>query len=536
MNDREYNLLDEKWILVRNRDCQIEEVSLIDLFQNAHLYEGLAGEMVTQDVSILRFLLAILYTVFWRVDENGEEDELGDSVGEAIRRWGAIWKMGHFPKEPISEYLYSYKDRFWLFDPDRPFWQSNEASYGTFNKAGKLIGEICESSNKKSLFCHRLEKEKDSISYAEAARWLLHTNGYDDCSIKKPSPKASYLSELGLVAAVGKNLFETLLLNLVPVKDGREAWEAEPKPVWESRKIVVEPNRLISVPDNQAELLTLQSRHMLLTRENGRVTGYTSCGGDCFDTKDAFEEQMSIWKYRESKTEAGAFYPAKHNMSRQMWRNLSSILASREKGENVHLSGLLSWLGSEEAESILGYEYTIELMTVGTEYGSMHCGLTRVYEDSLELYLSLLSGKKEIFLYMIQDELLLCDRVAEEIGKLAWRVAMAAGSDDERSKTERNLAVDRFYFDLDIPCREWISSIDPVSGKELDEYRIEWRENTVKNVARINALEIVDNAGPNALTSRTVRVADRSGKSQEIIYSAAKAYNQFLNAFHRIYS
>ena len=137
---------------------------------------------------------------------------------------------------------------------------------------------------------------------------------------------------------------------------------------------------------------------------------------------------------------------------------------------------------------------------------------------------------------MIQDELLLCDRVAEEIGKLAWRVAMAAGSDDERSKTERNLAVDRFYFDLDIPCREWISSIDPVSGKELDEYRIEWRENTVKNVARINALEIVDNAGPNALTSRTVRVADRSGKSQEIIYSAAKAYNQFLNAFHRIYS
>ena len=46
---------------------------MLELFENAHLYEGLAGEMKTQDFSVLRILLAVMHTVFSRYKPDGSE-------------------------------------------------------------------------------------------------------------------------------------------------------------------------------------------------------------------------------------------------------------------------------------------------------------------------------------------------------------------------------------------------------------------------------------------------------------------------------
>ncbi len=39
MNEKEFNLLDEPWIRVINENCDIHEVSLIELFEHAHIYK-----------------------------------------------------------------------------------------------------------------------------------------------------------------------------------------------------------------------------------------------------------------------------------------------------------------------------------------------------------------------------------------------------------------------------------------------------------------------------------------------------------------
>ena len=52
--DKEFCLLDESWIKVLNDENEIIEVSLIDVFTNAHKYKRLAGETATQDGAILR--------------------------------------------------------------------------------------------------------------------------------------------------------------------------------------------------------------------------------------------------------------------------------------------------------------------------------------------------------------------------------------------------------------------------------------------------------------------------------------------------
>ena len=62
---RHFNLLEEPWILVMTgEDGSMEEVSLIKLYQNAHKYKQLAGEIQMQNFAILRLLLAVLHTVF----------------------------------------------------------------------------------------------------------------------------------------------------------------------------------------------------------------------------------------------------------------------------------------------------------------------------------------------------------------------------------------------------------------------------------------------------------------------------------------
>ena len=69
MKEREFNLLEEPWIKVLDGECRIHEVSLTDLFEQAHIYRDLCGELPTQDFAVLRLLLAVLHTVFSRYDK-----------------------------------------------------------------------------------------------------------------------------------------------------------------------------------------------------------------------------------------------------------------------------------------------------------------------------------------------------------------------------------------------------------------------------------------------------------------------------------
>ena len=71
MREKEFNLLEEPWIRVRSPDCAVREVSLTDALLHAHEVTDLAGELPAQDAAVLRLLLAVLHTVFSRVDEQG---------------------------------------------------------------------------------------------------------------------------------------------------------------------------------------------------------------------------------------------------------------------------------------------------------------------------------------------------------------------------------------------------------------------------------------------------------------------------------
>lgn len=517
MDDRMFNLLEEHWICVMNDNYQIEKVSLIDVFKNAHNYHGLAGETETQNVAVLRFLLSILHSVFYRVDEKGESNPV-DSQSEALRRWEAIWNMGSFPEKPIADYLNKWQDRFWLFDKEYPFYQVPKIS-GTDNKAKKLNGELVESNNKIQLFSLRSGKEKNELNFDEAARWLMYLQSFGDTAAKKPSPKLGWVGGLGVVLAKGKTLFETLMFNFVMLDNNSSIWE-EPKPTWELSKPKEDKLVEIPLPNNQAELLTLQCRRVLLSRNDEVVTGYVEAAGDYIEKENAFSEQMTYWSERKKGKETLGFFPRAHDPSKQMWRDFSVML-----GEGSKIPGIIFWTKKLKEAGKIAKNRVIAFQIVGVTYGSMCCGITDEFSDELKFHTGLLEELGRKWVRHITDEIERCDMYAKAISQLALTLNKAVGGDGAFASQQ---AKEQCYYRFDIPFRNWLIDIDPENQKnmEIREKREQW-ESTAKGIVLDLGKELVEQAGTAALVGKTVveKIKNKDVKSH---YCSATAFNKFL--------
>ncbi|MBR0185697.1 MAG: type I-E CRISPR-associated protein Cse1/CasA, partial [Synergistaceae bacterium] len=248
--EHSFNLIDESWLRVLTNDCRLKEISLKDAFINAHNIADLSGETRAQDVALLRLLAAVMYTVFSRYGLNGEDIDLLEDTEIPLNQWEDMWRQGYIPSAPIERYFAEWHDRFWLFDEQYPFYQSNiAAEKGIENENGKeasyfssakLIGTLSESGNKKRIFASRYGNGRN-LSYSEAARWLIHLNCFDDVASKytnkaegliQQSPRRTWVSHLGLIAMKGKNLFETILLNFRADYDVKKGVYKE-TPSWE---------------------------------------------------------------------------------------------------------------------------------------------------------------------------------------------------------------------------------------------------------------------------------------------------------------
>lgn len=547
MEQMEFNLLDEPWIRVMTEDCTVVERSLMQVLLNSHRYQRLAGELPTQDVALLRLLLAILQTVFYRVDPEGEDDPIEDRAA-AIRRWQALWNAGRFPEQPIRTYLETWRDRFWLFHPEHPFYQVPAAAVGTKFKASKLNGELSESAHKMRLFPLRDGEEKETLSYPEAARWLVTLIGFDDsASTKKETGTGTgWLGDRVNVYAIGENLFETLMLNLVFLKDGRYVW-AENMPAWEQPTMTTAKKREIPLPDNQAELLTLQSRRLILSREENRVTGFSSTGGDFFGKEgrvNAFSEQMTLW--RAGKTPKNAvpqFVPASVDPWRQMWRDFEVILGRRE---DTHIPGGVAWLTELRRKNVIPRKY-VHIASVGVTYDSKKGSIADIISDHLDFQMSLLDAAGELWIVLVGGEIHLIDKVARALGAFAEGLYLAQGGQldgtgKKARQSQRDEGMRLLYAAVDLPFREWLAHIGAQHGDDENTRAQEqqcWRS-IVFRIADNLGREMVRDAGTAAFTGRWIvnEMAETNGRfftktngeRKSVFYSSPTEYNRYLKS------
>lgn len=528
MVERAFNLLREPWIRLVRADAKVEELSLCNALLHAHEYASLAGELPTQDVAVMRLMLAVLHAVFYRVDEHGDPSPVQDADA-ALDRWCGLWEMGRFPQEPICAYLNQYEDRFWLFHPDRPFYQANSGVQGSAYTSPKLNGEISESENKVRLFSIRAGEAKRRLPYAEAARWLLHLNAYDDAGLKKktrtgddlPSFQVGWLGQLGLLVAQGHNLFETLMLNFVLLDDRDECWD-DACPVWERSVLNESDCVLVPTPHDQAALMTLQSRRIALQREADAVVGYALLSGEQFAAENAFSEQMTCWY----KTKEGNYCPAKYQRGQSIWREWSSLLAVNA---GDRMPGVCRWHEylKEQCPDVLPHGYVIGYQALSVNYvGHPPSAVDDLYMDKLSFHLNLLEEVGRFYRNIIGNEVTLCGQLAKALETLAYRISLAGGGN---GVADAPRVRERFFYAVDLPFRQWLMRLDAShSDVERAAHQRAWREEAGKT-AKFIGRELVEEAGITAFVGRTLEV-----KKKPVFYCAPDAHGRFLREVNKL--
>ena len=482
MKNPEFNLLDEPWIPVRLLDGTIADVGLLELLRRTTDIADLACELPTQSIAIQRLVLAIAY----RVAPPGD-----------ARDWARQWDDGA-PTERMIEYLEQWRDRFYLFGGRFPFMQVADLRTAKDSVSGleKLIADV---PNGEQFFTTRHGRALACIPPSEAARWLVHAQAYDPSGIRsgavgdsqvkggKGYPIGpSWCGHLGLVWLKGKDLDETLVLNLIPadaaglrgVESSTEwgacSWEAaEPENAVRGDYSLLDPSgtpRDVSIP----RLLTWHSRRIRLVGDSSGVTGVVLAQGDKLAPQEMrLYEPQSLWRYstpQSKKFKTDVYMPRKFEAGRALWRNLPGTLPTVTTVQGVDKQPKQEFLPSatlsfhyqlDNALIEATYPKVMRIQAVGVTYGPQEATFDDIYSDELTLSVAVMRVEREDLSAEIDRQVRLTEEIARDVGTLAANLARAAGeSGDGAGDGARDRAKELFFSAVDTDFRTWLSQVD----------------------------------------------------------------------------
>ena len=294
----------------------------------------------------------------------------------------------------------------------------------------------------------------------------------------------------------------------------------------------------ICCPDNPAELLTLQSRRLLLHRTGENVDGFYLLGGDFFPRENAFAEQMTIWRTIPiKKNEPVVFVPCRHDPSKQLWREFPAVFCQ----ESGHRPGLVCWIEELQDKRLrfLNPRRKIHFRISGVQYGDKDFFVNDSFSDSLTFQAGLLDELSRPWTVRINREVERCEKAAEKIGILCKELKLAGGLDYNQVKGFKETqkvtedARAQFYFAVDQPFRQWLQEIDPEQD-DPDEAVQRW-EAQARRIAEELGAKMVREAGNAALKGHRV-VVDKGKKTERsTLYTSPKAYNTFRSKLWNIY-
>ena len=482
MKNPEYSLLDEPWIPVRLLDGTIADVGLLELLRRTTEIADLACELPTQSIAIQRLVLAIAYRVVPPRD---------------ARDWARQWDEGA-PTEQMIEYLERWRDRFYLFGGCFPFMQVADLRTAKDAVSGleKLIADV---PNGEQFFTTRHGRALACIPPSEAARWLVHVQAYDPSGIRsgavgdsqvkggKGYPIGpSWCGHLGLVWLKGKDLDETLVLNLVPADAaqlrgvesttewGACSWEdSEAESAVRGDYSLLDPSgtpRDISIP----RLLTWHSRRVRLVGNREGVTGVVLAQGDKLAPQQMHRyEPQSLWRYstpQSKKFKQDVYMPRKYEAGRALWRNLPGTLPTVTTVQGVDKQPKQEFLPSatlsfhyqlDNASIETTYPKVMRIQAVGVTYGPQEATFEDIYSDELTLSVAVMRVEHEDLSAEIDRQVRLTEEIARHVGNLAANLVRAAGeSGDGAGDGARDRAKELFFSAVDTDFRTWLTQVD----------------------------------------------------------------------------
>lgn len=556
MVNQSFNLTTDPWIKVIQTDTgQEKSVSLIEFFKHVQDYCQLGGEMRSQDLAIMRFLLAILTTVYSRfgaddrpypwvtvdpdtmqVTEIEDDEEIGDYL---LDTWNTLYQMGHF-SQVVTDYLKRYSDRFDMFG-DHPFYQVTTDEYDALVPSEKQIKKgkgqvlvkqlnrrISESGNTPSIFAPKTGEGKNSIEIDELVRWLITYQNYTGVTDKtkivtdeKFSNSAGWLYRLNPVFAQGQTMFETLMLNLkLSVHD--DDLPALQKPVWEyeiNDYIAVRKQQV--VPNNLAELYTTWSRILHIEWPDDKHPLIFSAGIPIFESTGAFIEPMTTWRV-DKKT--GEYHPAVkglRSLGISMWRNFGNYVdVHNDSGQPE--PGIVSWLHAiknQDSSAIADDQPIMLTSTTLISDGNATSQAPAVeIADDLKLQADVLFDTEiaEYWPVRIEDAIDTTQMIGTDFYHFAAQVGQIRNVDSRTFAA--NLSAE-FYQDLNEPFKEWLANL---SGDDDRDQKIKQWKKQLESILNDAVRDVVKNSSPRDVSG----IEDDKGRVLNIFTARGQlAYN-----------
>lgn len=532
-NEFDFNLMDDPWLPYVTTEGDLGTGSIRYVLEQAHEIRDLITDVPTQYPPILRMLVTVLHRAL------ADKDAPLPNHPRTSRQWEALYAQAALPGDKIRLYADMWRDRFGLFDEQRPFFQvgADRLTVAQEKTAALLVSDA-SSGNNVPLFSTQRDETPVPLSPAQAARWLLHVHAWDTAGIKtgaKEDPRARAgkttgnhngpLGDLGVLIPAGNTLRETLLFNLLVLD--KELTGVHDLPLWEHEEISAEWST--RVPLGLLDRYTWSARRVRLVPEadeDGTVTVLRAlvCAGDRVEPvfKPQSHEPHSAWLRNKPKTEnaasegadkpRSAYRPHRHVPGKQLWRGLGGILGRDQalNRDSALKPPVLRQLSDrfDEGETLP----VLQLRAYGISYGLQNAVIDDTYFDSLPLPVAALmeGGSKT---HELGQVIVKCvantEEAASALGHFAANLAFAEGGAPDTEKSARDRIIRQYFAVLDQEFRSWLGNA--TNPDEVDEYREEWHRIARREAWKL-ARESISRTGPRALRTRYRKEKTKKGE------------------------
>ena len=326
-----FSLVTEPWIPVIMRDGKRRQVGLQELLAEAAAIRLVADQSPLVTVAVHQLLLALVYRIF-------NPRETSD--------WVRLWQADRFEPKAVAAYLDRYRERFDLFHPVYPFYQVADLPEARDKGIAAIVHEVANGNNP-TLFDHGMVEEGRGLLPERAALYLL---AYQQFAVSGGDSQPFYFSHGPLTAgyvqqAQGDSLWQTLLLNLIPLAHWHALPQRSDRPAWEQDDRSA-PQAKGTEPSGPLGYLTWQSRRIRLVCQAGRVTGCQMLQGHALPESGVALDPFKSYRRQEEK----GLLSDKLRGDRAAWQYADTLLA--HSGAERTRAGLLDWLAQVQTKRI----------------------------------------------------------------------------------------------------------------------------------------------------------------------------------------
>ena len=540
----DFNLCNEPWIPVLYVSGQTQEVSLKQLFDESNSIRKIHSGDATTDVAILGVAVVIFFRA---VLENKEE--YGELYREPKKWIQNISLGGSEQLYFVQDYLKKYQDRFNLFDAERPFMQVADlhTSKGEVKPVSRLVLD-----SESEYFSMRAEQALTSLSYAEAARYLVTVQAYDYSGIKSgavgdPRVKGGkgyplgvgWYGTTGKIIVHGENLIETLLycidyeqlLNVEKVKGKSHRIALQDKSVWERELPDTaapraykggDPTKYKDEPAPAAgmcEILTWQSRRVRLFPENGRVTGVLVSNGDKWFDRNTYTDPLTAYRFSKNQSTQTnpVWMPKAHSAERTLWRGVDALLMRLDSSQikQDKPAPVIRQISSGKYFPA-GAKANVQL--VGMVYGNQSAVIEGTIDESLSLELALLTEQGARISTTVRENIQITMDAAIALGQYAGNLLRAAGKEYEFRPSVTESILHR----MEDEFRSWLADLSV--SDDVSTQAAKW-QSKVRRILEDEADQLAVSAGPKAAIGTIY---------DEQLYNTAKARRQFGGRLYKL--